>query len=128
MIDWPHLVDEFSRYQLPEEVCSDDFPRFTASLIRPAPRFVGHFLSSRAKDSGDRDRLTATLYFFLLEKRYSQRLNLLHFAFHIFDEETRLPPHVIDRTPFPHEEGVPLFRHFGKDPFDLFPCAGDTEG
>lgn len=55
----------------------------------------------------------------LLDLRYDQRLNRLHFAFNVFDDDSPLPREISDRTPFPHEDGYPLFRYFGDPEFDM---------
>lgn len=90
-------------------------------FIRPIPRFVESFLAAR-KD-GDKDVAVRDLYAYLLDKRYFERLNLLHFAFNIFDEDSSLPKDIIDRTPLPHEDGMPNFRHS----LDLF-CSSKDDG
>jgi len=92
-----------------------------ALFIRPIPRFVESFLAAR-KD-GDKDVAVRDLYAYLLDKRYFERLNLLHFAFNIFDEDSSLPKDIIDRTPLPHEDGMPNFRHS----LDLF-CSSKDDG
>ena len=79
------------------------------ALIRPLPYFAEKFL--RARNDTDRDIAVRDLYAYLLDKRYFERLNLLHFAFHIFDEDSPLPKDVIDRTPLPHEDGIPHFSY-----------------
>lgn len=80
-----------------------------ALFIRPIPHFVESFLAAR-KDS-DKHVAVRDPYAYLPDKRYFERLNLLHFAFNIFDEGGFLPKEVIDRTPLPHENGIPNFRH-----------------
>ena len=82
---------------------------FVKSLTTPLPRFAESLLG-RAKSKIPADQ-ARRLYFFLLEKRYTQRLNLLYFAFDIFEDDTSLPEDVINQTPFPHEDGIPEYRH-----------------
>ena len=38
-------------------------------------------------------------------------MNLLYFVFEIFDDNTPLPQEIVNRTPLPHEDGRPRFRH-----------------
>ena len=120
MIDWNRLGSDFSLYPLPDDAEQHDFHLFDKSLVRPLPDFV-RYLFDRKRGIRDAERMAATLYFFLLDKRYDEKLNLLHFAFHIFDDETHLPDEVIGLTPFPHEDGIPHFRHFDGGPIHLLP-------
>ncbi|MHC1744637.1 MAG: hypothetical protein AB9873_16620 [Syntrophobacteraceae bacterium] len=82
-------------------------------MLKPLPRFVRSLLELRMGQGEDRTEAARALYGFLLEKRYEERLNLLHFAFSIFDEESTLPEEIVARTPFPHEDGIPSFRYHG---------------
>lgn len=47
------------------------------------------------------------LFCFLLDKRYTDRLNLLYFAFRLFDDDCYPTSEVIAQVPFPHEDGIP---------------------
>jgi hypothetical protein len=118
-IDWERLVREFDRFEPDEETLGVDAPPFVRSLIKPVPHFVHGFLERKFKAKLSPDESVKALYFFLLEKRYEERLNLLHFAFHIFDEQTELPQEIIDRTPFPHEDGIPRFGRINDPNFCL---------
>ncbi|RLB10941.1 MAG: hypothetical protein DRG63_13440 [Deltaproteobacteria bacterium] len=109
-INWKRLLDEWRSFQ-PEEAFKELDPEpFVKALIRPVPRFVEYLLT--AKRGVDEDIAIRDLYAYLLDKRYYERLNLLHFAFHVFDQDTTLPKEVVDCTPFPHEDGIPSFRYF----------------
>jgi hypothetical protein len=108
-IDWERLLREFDRFELDAEMRGWDASLFLHSLVQPVPGFVHAFLDSKEKGTANHNDAVRTLYSFLLEKRYEEKLNLLHFAFHIFDESTQLPQEIIDRTPFPHEDGIPSF-------------------
>ncbi len=118
-IDWKRLFQEFSEFQTPAEASQVEAGIYVSSLVNPAHTFVSEFLAIRMKSGERRDEAVRDLYHYLLQKRYDERLNLLHFAFHIFDEETRLPDAIIEMTPFPHEDGVPRFKHFTDGSFRL---------
>lgn len=118
-LDWVKLLDEFTSFELGDDSRHLDPAAFEASLLKPAARFVEAFIEKKLKMGGSRNEIAKALYFYLLQKRYEQRLNLLHFAFHIFDEHTHLPDEVINQTPFPHEDGIPSFRHFNEPGFDV---------
>lgn len=108
-IDWGRLMREWRSFE-PDSLFRDLDPApFVRSLVKPLPRFVEAFLA--AKKEADKDMVIRDLYAYLLDKRYFERLNLLHFAFCVFDDNSSLPKDIIDRTPFPHEEGIPNFRH-----------------
>jgi len=111
-IDWPRLFLEFAQYETPRD--SRDVPAesFFSSLVSPPHPFVSQFVEIKTKQGVSQREAVRDLYHYLLQKRYEEKLNLLHFAFHIFDEETRLPDAVIGITPFPHEDGIPKFKHF----------------
>lgn len=111
MIDWQKLLSEFEIFDSGTEFIQIDPDLFARSLVDPVPEFVETFLQKRLKRGGDHKAVVRDLYIFLLEKRYNQRVNLLHFAFEIFDDKTCLPREVIDRTPLLHEDGLPNFRH-----------------
>ncbi len=106
---WNRLSDEFSGYSPEDDEGSFQEEDFVRSLVTPAPPFVGFLLERRLEGGAPYGAAVRDLYFFLLRKRYEERLNLLHFAFEIFDESSKLPKEVIDRTPFPHEDGLPKF-------------------
>ncbi len=91
------------------------------SLISPTPRFVSAFVDKRDDGELTREERIRALYGFLLKKRYEERLNLLHFAFHVFDDEGCLPDEIVNMTPFPHEDGVPGFRYFSRGGYELDP-------
>ena len=110
MTDWQELLSEFEIFDPGTEFVQIDPDVFVRSLVDPMPEFVDVFLQRRLKRGGDRQAVVRDLYVFLLEKRYDQRVNLLHFVFEIFDDKTCLPQEVIDRTPLPHEDGIPNFR------------------
>jgi hypothetical protein len=103
------LSEEFSDYspENDEGVFRED--DFVDSLVTPVPPFVGFLIRKRLEGGTPYGVAVRDLYFFLLKKRYEERLNLLHFAFEIFDDSSRLPKEVIDRTPFPHEDGLPRY-------------------
>jgi hypothetical protein len=108
-IDWERLFREFERFEPDEGLREWSAHLFLDSLLQPVPGFVHAFIARKDRGDVSDDEAVRALYGFLLEKRYQEKLNLLHFAFNIFDETTLLPQEVIDRTPFPHEEGVPRF-------------------
>lgn len=112
-IPWNRLRDEFALFDIEGEEVSMDPGSFVRSLVVPSPPFVGYLLAARVTMKGDHASAVRDLYFYLLKKRYEERLNLLHFAFHIFDDTTGLPKEVIDQTPFPHEDGFPRFGDCG---------------
>jgi hypothetical protein len=120
-LDWQRLLQEFEAFQLDPAMASFDPAGFAASLVSPPPAFVESFLQRRMAVESTRAEQVRALYGFLLQKRYEERLNLLHFVFHIFDERTRLAGEIVDQTPFPHEDGTPAFRHFQASGFALDP-------
>ncbi|HBD09929.1 MAG TPA: hypothetical protein DCZ69_16890 [Syntrophobacteraceae bacterium] len=123
IIEWPRLLAEFRNYQADAAILAWDSKAFVESLVEPRPVFVEAFLRQQTINGMPPvDRIKA-LYGYLLQKRYDERLNLLYFAFHIFDEETRLPQEIVQQTPLPHEDGVPSFRHFGEPDFSLDPVV-----
>jgi hypothetical protein len=117
VIDWERLFREFDRFEPDEGLCEWNASLFAHSLLQPVPGFVHAFLHRKHLETVSDDEAVRALYSFLLEKRYEEKLNLLHFAFNIFDETTQLPREVIDRTPFPHEEGIPRFTHINDPSF-----------
>jgi hypothetical protein len=122
-LDWGRLLREFEAFEEDPSTNSLDAHAFALSLVRPPPDFVEAFLQRNGNRNWTREEAARALYGFLLQKRYEEKLNLLHFAFHIFDERTQLPQDIIDQTPFPHEDGVPAFRHFQEPGFALDPSG-----
>ncbi len=120
-IPWSQLLKEFEGYQLDATMEIFDGADFVASLVNPPPAFVEVFLKRKGKEGLSYAEKIRLMYAFLLRKRYEEKLNLLHFAFHIFDERTHLPEGIIDQTPFPHEDGIPSFKHFQNPDFVLDP-------
>jgi hypothetical protein len=118
-IQWERLLREFETYDVEPDCRQLSSQAFAQSLIDPPPQFASVFLTRKSEAQFTRDEAVRALYCFLLQKRYEERVNLLHFAFHIFDEKTRLPQEIIDRTPFPHEDGVPSFRHINDPGFTI---------
>lgn len=110
MIDWQELLSEFEDLDPGTDFVQIDPDVFVRSLVDPVPEFVDVLLQKRLKRGNERKVVVRDLYLFLLEKRYNRRVNLLHFAFEISDDKTCLPQEVIDRTPLPHEDGMPNFR------------------
>ena len=112
-IDWARLTAEFLAYDVPAEMAGHNAHVFEEALLKPLPRFAQTLLDRRVAHFGSFSEAVRALYGFLLEKRYEERFNLLHFAFSIFDEESPLPEDIVARTPFPHEDGIPSYRHHG---------------
>lgn len=113
-IPWGRLRKEFASFRAPHDSLRADACVFVDSLLSPPPPFVQEFVALRIEQRETFENAVKDLYFFLLEKRYQERLNLLHFAFSIFDEGTHLPQDIIDMTPFPHEDGIPEFKYFSR--------------
>jgi len=120
-IEWSRLLREFQNYQPDAAMSALDSAVFAESLVEPAPLFVASFLRQPGNVGELHDHGVKALYAYLLQKRYDERLNLLYFAFRIFDEDTRLPREIIEQTPLPHEDGVPSFGYFGQPGFTLDP-------
>lgn len=118
-IEWRILSREFDQFRTPAEECRWSSKAFVDSLVDPLPPFAEWLIERKTGNGMDRGEAVRALYFYLLEKRYVERLNLLHFAFRIFDEESCLPGEIIDMTPFPHEDGVPPYRYFNDPAFVL---------
>jgi hypothetical protein len=110
-IDWNRLLQEFAVFEPDAETARVASSAFARSLRRPVPAFVATFLELKLKADVSQADALRSLYAFLLEKRYAERLNLLYFAFTLFDENDSLPEAIVARTPFPHEDGIPKFRH-----------------
>ena len=114
-IDWERLFREFDGFEPDEELRQFDASAFARSLVQPVPDFVQALMARKHHAGSAAHDEARALYGFLLEKRYQEKLNLLHFAFNIFDENTQLPQEIIDRTPFPHEDGMPRFTDIIED-------------
>lgn len=110
-IDWNRLTHEFLTFRIDAEFNAHEPHAFRAALVQPLPRFARYLLERRMATGEDPAQAARALYGFLLDKRYTERLNLLHFAFCIFEDESPLPEEILGRTPFPHEDGMPGFRH-----------------
>jgi hypothetical protein len=110
-IDWQRLVGEFAVFEPDAETAGIASTAFARALRSPVPAFVATFMEVKLAGNLSRADALRALYAFLLEKRYAERLNLLYFAFTIFDEKDWLPEEILARTPFPHEDGIPKFRH-----------------
>lgn len=113
-IDWERLFSEFEEFQLGEEFTGTSAEAFETAKISPPPDFVPAFIghrARRAKGNIHRPEWARDLFAFLLHKRYTERLNLLFFAFDVFDDNTSLPADIVAMTPFPHEEGQPSYRY-----------------
>lgn len=120
-LDWEGLLQEFEAFEVPEDFGRMNCKDFVEALMDPLPCFVDAFLARKSPGQCTRGEAVRALYCFFLEKRYQDRLNLLYFAFNIFDTESPLPKEIIDRTPFPHEDGIPCFRHINEPGFELGP-------
>ena len=109
-IDLDELISEFAEFRLNDDAFKYESSLFVRCLRAPLPQFATSLLGPAAESKIHADGVRR-LYFFLLEKRYTQRLNLLYFAFDIFEDDVPLPEDVINQTPFPHEDGIPKYRH-----------------
>ena len=127
-IDWQSLLDEFEDFEPEDEAYRFDANLFRQSLVYPSPEFIKTFIEKRTGGEDHQSEALRSLYFFLLKKRYEERLNLLHFAFKIFDDDTRLPDEVISLTPFPHEDGIPKFKYFSDPNYKLVPVEKQQPG
>ena len=110
-IDWQRLLAEFARYRTGTDLSRHDPLVFMRSLAEPLPAFAATFLRLRARSGSTWAVAVRDLYGYLLEKRQEERLNLLHFAFDIFDDSGCLPDEILAQTPLPHEDGLPSYRH-----------------
>ncbi len=111
-IPWKSLIEAFASFEPDDEWKHFPPNAFEAALMTSAKPFVEAFLKAKfPHESATRSEHLRSLYAFLLERRYREKLNLLYFAFDVFDETSQLPEDVIARTPFPHEDGVPAFRY-----------------
>jgi hypothetical protein len=110
-LDLDHLVREFAEFQPEGLFVSMDSKSFVTTLADPAPEFVTAFIRARKNKGSDENAAIRDLYAFLLDKRYYARSNLLYFAFDVFCSKVSLPDEILEITPLPHEEGVPLFKH-----------------
>ncbi|ROQ89781.1 hypothetical protein [Desulfosoma caldarium] len=112
-ISWEPLLAAFQTFKPDAEWLGFNPHAFEAALLIPPLPFVEALLkrrSSQENEDGHPARVRA-LYAFLLERRYEEKLNLLYFAFDVWDDTSPLPSEVIARTPFPHEDGLPAFRY-----------------
>ena len=126
-IEWERLLNEYVSFSPDREFLDMECTPFARSLFRPVPPFVKVFIKIGASRHGKPVECIRSLYDFLLQKRYDEKLNLLYFAFRIFEDDTHLSTTVIDRTPFPHEDGVPRFGLiFGSDRRFLQPPQNRT--
>ena len=110
-LDWKRLLEEFGVCQTADDLAAFSADKFAAALLEPPPQFVDAFLSVAEKRALGRAEAIKQLYGYLLEKRYQERINLLYFAFEIFDAPTPLPKELINMTPLPHEDGRPSYRY-----------------
>lgn len=112
-IAWENLLKAFQTFEPEAEWHGFDPYAFEAALLVPPMPFVKAFLERRSaqQDANSRPARIRDLYAFLLERRYHEKLNLLYFAFDVWDDTSPLPREVIARTPFPHEDGLPAFRY-----------------
>jgi hypothetical protein len=122
-IDWQRLLQEFADFEADADIRNIAPDCFVGALVMPIPEFVDVLLAEKTRRGTDRSETVRDLYAYLLEKRYNERLNLLHFAFNVFDAATSLPEDIINRTPLPHEDGVPHYRHHLDPTFRLKPNA-----
>lgn len=116
-IDWESLSHEFERFETDAEFCRFESADFVRSLAEPLPEFVKRLLEKAERADRTREETVRALYCFLLKKRYEEKINLLHFAFNIFDDDTTLPDEVVGCTLFPHEDGEPKFKYIHDDDF-----------
>jgi len=109
--DLTQLLEEFADFQPDEPFSSMDGKPFLQAMAHPEPEFVIPFIEKRTDRGSDQETAKRDLYAFLLEKRYFLKLNLLYFAFDVFCGSVALPDEILDMTPFPHEDGAPLFKN-----------------
>ncbi len=108
-IDWNTLIDEFKGFEPDREAHGVNCEPFIRSLVSPTPQFVRVLLENRFRNDALHPEQVKILFFFLLQKRYTDRLNLLHFAFNLFDDDCCLPAEIVEQIPFPHEDGIPRY-------------------
>lgn len=120
-IDWAGLMEEFGRFQPDPGLAEHPAEAFAAALVRPVPSFAATMLAERVRRGASEGEAARDLYGFLLERRYRERLNLLFFAFDIFDGPDVLPEAVVAQTPLPHEDGEPGYRLRNRPGIDLGP-------
>ena len=111
VIPWQRLLDEYRDFTPDPAWHTHAMELFVQSLIDPVPEFVSFFIRQRFSSVADFGSGVKDLYAFLLQKRYEEKLNLLYFAFDVFENTTRIPQAIVDQTPFPHEAGIPLYRY-----------------
>ncbi len=109
--DLKQLGKEFADFQPDVQFLSMDGKLFVHAMADPEPEFVIPFIKERMDKGGDRETAIRDLYAFFLDKRYYSRINLLFFAFDVFCSRVALPDEILEITPLPHEEGVPLFKY-----------------
>ena len=109
--DLKQLVIEFADFQPEEQFLSMDGKPFVHAMADPEPEFVIPFIKKRMETGSEKETAIRDLYAFFLDKRYYSRLNLLFFAFDVFCSRVALPDEILEMTPLPHEEGVPLFKY-----------------
>jgi hypothetical protein len=109
-IDWDSLIKEFEAFEPDEEFQKIENDLFVEALAEPVPDFVWRFLN-KSNHENNSNRTACDLYAFLLHKRYYERLNLLYFAFDLFGDHNHLPETIVNQTPFPHEDGMPKYKH-----------------
>lgn len=117
-INFSGMIPEFAEFRLDEKSLKYESALFVRSLAAPRPRFVENLLGPAANSEEYADRVKG-LYFYLLEKRYAHRFNLLYFAFDVFEDDTALPEEVVNQTPFPHEDGAPRYANALKPGFAI---------
>ncbi len=110
-IDLAHLLKDFSEFRPDNQFSSMDGKPFVRAMAEPEPEFVIPFIKEKMDKGSGRDNAIRDLYAFLLDRRYYEHLNLLYFAFDVFCSNISLPKEVLDLTPLPHEDGVPLFKY-----------------
>lgn len=117
--DWKRLLREFADYRPAEDPSRFEKEAFLRAMVRPPPTFVSFLLDGLREPLMEVEQGPVFLYLFLLDLRYDRKLNLLYFAFNVFEEDSPLPREIIDRTPFPHEDGYPPFRYCGDPKFEI---------
>ncbi len=104
-------MEDFSEFQPDNQFSSMEAEPFVLAMAEPEPEFVIRFIKEKMDRGVSRNNAIRDLYAFLLDRRYYERLNLLYFAFDVFCSNIAIPKEVLDLTPLPHEDGVPLFKY-----------------